>query len=141
MDYEQNNKYVPCAGFVVFSPDFKRTILVKTYAGRLSFPKGKRHKGETDMETALREMEEETGLSADDITLLANGSYIDELSNKGNATVRYFICRINEDKPRFIFDDHDLAEVKWYDCSKVKSIDSIKNTRKNVLKTALSMII
>ena len=54
---------MPCACFVVFSTDCTQTVLVETPRGNLSFPKGKREKGETDMVAALRELEEETGLT------------------------------------------------------------------------------
>ena len=50
---------VPCAGIIVFDND--KTILVQTKAGRFSFPKGKRNKSESELETAWRELQEETG--------------------------------------------------------------------------------
>jgi 8-oxo-dGTP pyrophosphatase MutT (NUDIX family) len=45
--------------------DSARVLLVHRPRGDWSFPKGKADPGETDLETALREVEEETGLRCD----------------------------------------------------------------------------
>jgi 8-oxo-dGTP diphosphatase len=57
-----------------------------------SFPKGKREEGETDEETALREVEEETGLTCHLGPELPGTSYIDR---KGRPkAVRYFVMTV-----------------------------------------------
>ena len=86
-----DKKVIPCSGFIILSNDKKRTVLVRTHRGNFSFPKGKRKKGETYKETALRELEEETGLREEDI-VIQNISCFDELSYKGNPSVRYFVA-------------------------------------------------
>jgi len=50
-------------GAVLLTPD-GRALLVKNRQGNIGFPKGHREAGETEEETALREIAEETGLSA-----------------------------------------------------------------------------
>lgn len=138
--YTQNTRYsTPCAGFIVFSTDGEKTILVKTHRGNLSFPKGKREKGETSIVTAFRELEEETGLSKDDIDVFPD-QYIDEMSNKGNPSVRYFLCKTKDDNIKFTFSERELADVSWYDCSEVLKLNNIKNARKEVLQEAMGLI-
>jgi 8-oxo-dGTP diphosphatase len=53
-----------------------------------SFPKGKLHDGETEEEAAVREVEEETGLSCRLVRELATSSYCD--SRGRPKTVRYW---------------------------------------------------
>jgi 8-oxo-dGTP pyrophosphatase MutT (NUDIX family) len=136
------NYAMPCAGFVVFSQDMSKTILVQTPRGRLSFPKGKRKKkkNETDMQTALRELEEETGLVADDIDIISPTIYIDEMTKKGKPSVRYFIAIIKSDWKEFVFDKMELVEVRWYECDEIPGLSDIKDGRKEVLIKAISII-
>ena len=56
-----------CCGIIVL--DGSKTILVRTPRGNYSYPKGKKEKDETNMETAFRELEEETGLLSTDVEL------------------------------------------------------------------------
>ncbi len=130
---------IPCAGFIILSEDNSKTILVSTHRGNLSFPKGKRNKKETTMETALRELNEETGLTENDICQV-DDIFLDELSNNGNPSIRYFLAHIKDQTHKFTFDSKELKEVKWYDCEKIKGLDNIKNKRKKVLYDALEII-
>jgi tRNA nucleotidyltransferase (CCA-adding enzyme) len=50
-------------GVAVF--DGQRVLLVQTRKGNWGFPKGGQHIGETDEQTALRELKEETGIVAE----------------------------------------------------------------------------
>lgn len=134
------NQFVPCAGFVVFSTDLKKVVMVRTPRGNLSFPKGKRKKGETDSMTAYRELEEETGLTKDDIVMLTE-EFIDEVSNNGHPNVRYFICSVKDDKFRFVIEDADeLEAVGWYEVSKAGYLPNLKTQRKEVLGKAVEMV-
>ena len=64
-------------------PEF--LLLLHKHGHYWSFPKGRRNKGETDLETARREIREETGI--DEFTLLEKGGKL--ISN----SVRYFVRR------------------------------------------------
>lgn len=48
----------------------KRPETMPSHPGQISFPGGKREVGETAIETALRETEEEVGLKADEISII-----------------------------------------------------------------------
>ena len=63
----------PSAGGIIVGPDGK-IVLVEQHGNSWSFPKGGIEAGETELEAAVREIYEETGLT--DITLLEElGSY------------------------------------------------------------------
>ena len=50
-------------GAVIFREQGTQTLLIQYYDGHWSFPKGRMEPGETERETALREVQEETGLT------------------------------------------------------------------------------
>ena len=131
---------IPCSGVVVFdnSCDEIRTVLVQTHRGNYSYPKGKRHKEETYFETAMRELEEETGIKSDDITILED-FYIDELSNKRNPNVRYFVGYIDGSNHNFSFDDEELESVKWVTSDELLKLEKLKESRKEVFRKALEI--
>lgn len=122
-----------CCGIIVFDQDL--TILVKTQHGNFSFPKGKRKKRENDLETAWRELEEETGLTSDNVELLHN-FYIDECSSKGNITTRYFVGYIKKTAERISFNPNELAGVIWFNIQDAIKLEKLKYVRKNVLADA-----
>jgi 8-oxo-dGTP diphosphatase len=73
-----------------------------------SFPKGKREEGESDEQTALREVEEETGFTCHLGPELPGTSYIDR---KGRPkTVRYFVMTVVGGE--FIAGD-EVDEIRW----------------------------
>ena len=64
-------------GAVVFTrtPDGIRYVIIQSLEGYYGFPKGHCEPGETEEETALREVSEETGLS---VCILPGFRYVDE---------------------------------------------------------------
>jgi len=107
-----------CAGVIVFRHDdvseTDQVILVTTPAGHKGFPKGKRHRGETTLQTALRELKEETGISETDIAIIP-GVQIDEVKpGKATVSVRYLLARYTGPYPcKFVFDPEELTSVEW----------------------------
>ena len=59
-------------GFLVFRRKPDHAFLLMQHADRLDIPKGHVDPGETDMETALRELIEETGIAESDIKVDPN---------------------------------------------------------------------
>jgi len=62
----QNTDLISCGVLVVRGDPIEQFLLMR-HADRWDLPKGHVDPGETDIECALRELEEETGISSDDI--------------------------------------------------------------------------
>jgi bis(5'-nucleosidyl)-tetraphosphatase len=60
---------VKSCGVIVFRHEPLPSFLLMRHASRFDLPKGHARRGETDLECALRELEEETGIVKDDIRL------------------------------------------------------------------------
>lgn len=126
-----------CAGVIVIYQN--QTVLVETPRGHLSFPKGKRKKDETNLQAALREMEEETGITADQITLIED-HFVDELSKKGVPNIRYFIAYLNSKVSKFTWDPEELSNVKWYQIDQIQDLPNLKSSRQLVFQKVLKII-
>ncbi|XP_043256718.1 bis(5'-nucleosyl)-tetraphosphatase [asymmetrical] [Colletes gigas] len=103
-------------GFVLFRRAheiIEYLLMQATYDDHWSPPKGHVDPGETDMETALRETKEETGLMADDIKIFEDARQ--ELNYKVNGNpkiVIYWLAElIKPDKPIKMSDEH--RAFKW----------------------------
>lgn len=128
----------PCAGFVIFNKQ-NEIILVETHNGNYSFPKGKRNKNETTIETAYRELHEETGIEKNNVQII-DDFYIDEKSNNGNPSVRYFVGHLIDHVNIFNFDINELKSVGWYDINDALKIHKLKDSRKMILKKLLNQL-
>ncbi len=56
-------------GFLIFCEQPERSFLLMRHPDRYDLPKGHIEKGETELECAYRELEEETGLTEDEVRL------------------------------------------------------------------------
>lgn len=63
------HRQVKSCGVLVVRGEPVRDVLLMVHADRLDLPKGHVDQGETDLQCALRELQEETGITADDIEL------------------------------------------------------------------------
>jgi 8-oxo-(d)GTP phosphatase len=98
-------------------PDGVEVLLVHRPRYRdWTFPKGKAHPGETDEETALREVEEETGLVCALGDELPSTTYRD--SRDREKVVRYWTMRVESGS----FQPHrEVDEVRWVPRGKVEA--------------------
>ena len=126
-----------CCGIIIFNKDLTKTVLVETNREWKSFPKGKRERGESDFECAVREVKEETGLTVDNLKI--SEEYLDESSNKGNGATRYFVGQIKDENVEFKFDENELKSVQWYSSKEIDSLVKFKSVRKDIFKQALVM--
>src|SRR5262249_55413614 len=78
----------------------------------LTFPKGKARDGEPDEDTALREIEEETGLRCELGPELVSTSYVDPQGRPKR--VRYWLARAGGAPSAFEPDD-EVDHVEWFD--------------------------
>ncbi len=60
---------IKSCGFLIFRNDPNLSFLMMKHHDRWDLPKGHVDKGETKLECAFRELEEETGITADDIQM------------------------------------------------------------------------
>lgn len=67
-----NRRQVKSCGVVVFRRRPELSFLLMKHATRWDLPKGHVDPGETDLECALREVQEETGIAPDDLELDTN---------------------------------------------------------------------
>jgi 8-oxo-dGTP pyrophosphatase MutT (NUDIX family) len=103
-----------CYGFIVRYQD--EIAIVITPAGNMGFPKGKKHKGEGEMQCALRELYEETGLTFDDIIIEGPVKVEYREGAKFPSTV-YFTATAKSRKPLVCADPKELSKVDWYPIS------------------------
>ena len=62
-------------GFLIARQQFDLELLIMEHADRLDLPKGHVDPGETQMQCALRELEEETGLRRENIHIVSDFSF------------------------------------------------------------------
>jgi len=82
-----------------------------------SFPKGHKHRGETYIDCAIRETEEETGISLH--------NYI-PLSYQRLSVGEYYFYEIEQEITPEIKDSQEISEAKWM------SLDEMQNSSCNV---------
>lgn len=83
-------KQFKSCGFIILSDDSKKFLLLK-HSDRFDLPKGHIEENETELECAIRELNEETGLTSDDISIDSNFrfevSYLTQYKRLNNETV------------------------------------------------------
>ncbi len=96
-----------CGAIVI---DNDKVLVVKHNAGHISFPKGHVEEGETERETAIREVKEETGI---DIEVDTNYRYTTSYCPKEGVMkdVIFFLGKVigGEPKPQ----EKEVSEVKF----------------------------
>ncbi len=115
-------------------------LLVKHNIGHWSFPKGHVEKNESEEETAIREIKEETNL---DVILDNNFRFVNTYSPRYNSKkdivkdVIYFVGYPTNDKIKA--QDEEISDIKWYDVDKAYDIITYDND-KEVLRKAIEYI-
>ena len=100
------------AGGVVWRPAGEGVDILLVHRPKYddwTFPKGKAEAGETDEETALREVEEETGVRARLGAELPTVRYRDHLGRP--KTVRYWTMTVESQAP--LADGDEVDATKW----------------------------
>ncbi len=127
----KTNKEKSCGCIII---ENNRVLLVKHNKGHWGFPKGHVEESETEIETALREVKEETNIDAE---ILDNKRYtVKYITDKGkNKEVVYFIAKpITKDlNPQ----EEEVSDVKWFeleDAIKTITYNNSKELLKKVLK-------
>lgn len=121
-------------GAVVFRTKNSRTqiLLIRhVNGGHWAFPKGHVEKGETEEQTALREILEETGLS---VTLDNRYRQVVSYSPKKDVIkdVVYFVAYAQPDSET-VAQEAEISQIKWVDADKSVEYVSFDNDKKVLL--------
>lgn len=122
-------------GAIIFNEG--KVLVVKQTSGFYGFPKGHIEIGETEKETAIREVKEETGL---DIKIISDKRYTQSYIVKENVhkDVVFFIAKLeNNNEKRQV---EEIEEILWIDINEVENIltyDSLKELWKEAKKDFL----
>lgn len=128
----------PCAGFIIFTQSIDKVLLITTHKNIIGFPKGKKEKNEDSIKAAYRELQEETGLTADMIQPI-KGLYVDEMSVRGNLATRLYIGFLLIENPQLEPTDHDeIANVYFEQIE--HAMKKLMPKRRSVLSEALHLI-
>lgn len=108
----------------------KKVLLVKQVQGHWGFPKGHVENNETEIETAIREVKEETNL---DVEVDASKRYdMEYITDKGNLKqVVFFIAKYIGGEVEA--QECEVNEIKWFDFDKAVETITYNNT-KDLLK-------
>ena len=122
-----------CGALVFYLKDNKEQILLIKHSnsGHWSFPKGHVEAGETEVETAVREIKEETGVSANIDTRFRE---VVTYSPKKDIIkdVIYFFATADDDHTER--QEEEVSEVMWVDINKAIKYVSYKNDKQLVNK-------
>ena len=113
-------------GCVVINKD--KVLLIKHNKGHWDFPKGHVEEGETETETAIREVKEETNIDVkiiDDKRFKINYIIEDKQIDKD---VIYFIAKPTsfDGKPQL----EEVSKVEWVDLDKARDVLTYDDTKK-----------
>lgn len=89
-------------------------------------PKGRQEKKETELDTALRELHEETGLQASDIKVLNFNEPMESSNTSGETTYicKYYTAVSTSDTAVNInFGESEINGVQWFNLSDIKKIN------------------
>lgn len=102
-------------------------LLSQHSGGHWTFPKGHKDGGETDLETAMRELHEETGLR--DVKIVPEKmwsiNYVPKFSRDGftDKEVRLFLGFADADTVKIPKEfEHEISEARWCDSVKAREL-------------------
>lgn len=112
-------------------------LLIKhVNSGHWSFPKGHVEAGETEVETAHREILEETGIDA-----MIDSSFRETVMycprKETQKTVVYFIAKAKNFD--FVPQEEEIAQIRWVDISHATSVLTYENDKTIVNKAKIAI--
>ena len=110
-------------GFLIYRGQPIREFLLMKHAHRWDLPKGHVDPGESDMECALRELQEETGIGAQDIRIDTDFLYESQYQVNGRRygladeqvtkTARFYLAELIRDVDLVITEHQGYAWFSW----------------------------
>jgi 8-oxo-dGTP pyrophosphatase MutT (NUDIX family) len=111
------------------------------------FPKGRRDFKESDLDCALREFEEETGIPKNELTLIDNVIPFEEIfigTNHKSYKHKYFLASMeyNDNEPNLVnFQKTEVSKLEWKTLSEcLESIRPYNLEKKNIIKNISKML-
>ncbi|NOZ92205.1 NUDIX domain-containing protein [bacterium 3DAC] len=130
------------AGGIVFRKDGStwQVLMVKNRRGSWTFPKGRVEDGETLEQTAIREVEEETGIKAKIVRYAGSVSYVYHKDDgmTVDKKVHFFIMKYISGIPTP--DGVENIAVRWVDLHRVKDYMAYENLWKVYLDAMFSVV-
>jgi 8-oxo-dGTP pyrophosphatase MutT (NUDIX family) len=105
-------------------PLTKRAVYAGAHSGQISLPGGKSEPGENNIQTALRECEEEIGVDRNSLKTL--GILSDFFVMPSNFMVTPVVAAAKE-RPVFKPDAHEVAKILKFDVASLMKDDAMKN--------------
>ncbi len=129
-------KHEKSCGVIIVNED--KVLLIKTTNNDWGFPKGHTENSESEIDTALREVKEETNL---DVEIIKNKKYLISYNPKENVykEVVYFIGIIKNHN-EINLQPEEILEYQWVPMAKVSDFLSFSNI-KELYKEALQDIV
>lgn len=125
-----------CYGFIIYDHSLTKVLMVKTVAGILDFPKGKKKKGELPLCCAFRELKEETNLDPEDLLILPGCQ--SEVNENGNVPTNYYLAKTREplSKELYCLDQEENLQLRWMTIPELMKIGDNKfyTRRKKLIK-------
>ncbi len=119
--------FIHCYGVIPLRG--KEVFLVRHQKGHWAFPKGHADDGEEPLQTALRELKEETGLAIKQLlepTFVERYDY-EESGALYHKTVTYFLAEV-EGEPTL--QEAEIAEGQWLSLEDAKKVATYPETQK-----------
>ena len=122
-----------CGAIVFYLKENKEQILLIKHSnsGHWSFPKGHVEAGETEVETAVREIKEETGVDANIDTRFRTVVTYSPKKDVIKDVVYFFATSDSYETEK---QEEEVSEVRWVDINKALSSVSYKNDKELVKK-------
>jgi bis(5'-nucleosidyl)-tetraphosphatase len=106
-------------------------LIIQHQAGHWGFPKGHPEKEETELQTAMRELNEETGLTHFRMSSEVSFEEVYHFylwRKRITKTVKYFIAFI--EKPEVQLQEEEIADSRWVKLAEAEKLISFEPARK-----------
>ena len=113
-------------GCVVINDENKILMIRSKNEGIWGFPKGHVENGETEIETAIREVKEETNI---DVEILENNRFIMNYIIKDTIDKEVVIFIAKKTSDNIIPQQEEVSEIRWFDIDEAIKIVNFLNTK------------